>query len=98
MELVVTVKNIRYNENNKLIQQYRPLHDYSYFVYGVEKLCKAGHCLREAIELTAAECIEKDIMKDFLLDNYEEVFDMSLLRWNEKDAKADYQKYMTALQ
>lgn len=36
-------------------------------------------------------------MKDFLLDNYEEVFDMSLLRWNEKDAKADYPKYMTAL-
>ena len=28
MELVVTVKNIRYNERNNLIQQYRPLHDY----------------------------------------------------------------------
>ena len=27
------------------------------------------------------------MMTDFLLEHYEEVFDMSLLRWNEKDAK-----------
>ena len=74
------------------MQQYRPLHDYSYFVYQVEMYCTRGHSLREAIQMAASDCLEHGIMEKFLMDNYEEVFDMSLLRWNEKDAKKYWQE------
>ena len=92
MELVVTLKNIRYNKDNEMLQQCRPLHDYSYFVYQVEMYCNQGHSLREAMQLAAADCLEQGIMEKFLTENYEEVFDMSLLRWNEKDAKKYWQE------
>ena len=92
LELVVTVRNIRYNKDNELLQKYKPLHDYSFFVYDVEKRVAGGENLTDAIRCATDYCINHNIMSDFLSANYEEVFEMMSLRWNEKDAKKYWQK------
>ena len=92
LELVVTVRNIRYNKDNELLQKYKPLHDYSFFVYDVEKRVASGDSLADAIRSTTNYCINHNIMRDYLSANYEEVFEMMSLRWNEKEAKKYWQK------
>ena len=92
LELVVTVRNIRYNKDNELLQKYKPLHDYSFFVYDVEKRVASGDSLANAIRNATDYCINHNIMRDYLSANYEEVFEMMSLRWNEKDAKKYWQK------
>ena len=92
LELVVTVRNIRYNKDNELLQKYKPLHDYSFFVYDVEKRVASGDSLADAIRSATNYCINHNIMRDYLSANYEEVFEMMSLRWNEKDAKKYWQK------
>ena len=92
LELVVTIRNIRYNKDNELLQKYKPLHDYSFFVYDVEKRVASGDSLANAIRSATDYCINHNIMRDYLSANYEEVFEMMSLRWNEKDAKKYWQK------
>ena len=92
LELVVTVRNIRYNKDNELLQKYKPLHDYSFFVYDVEKRVASDDSLANAIRSATDYCINHNIMRDYLSANYEEVFEMMSLRWNEKDAKKYWQK------
>ena len=92
LELVVTVRNIRYNKDNELLQKYKPLYDYSFFVYDVEKRVASGDSLADAIRSATDYCINHNIMRDYLSANYEEVFEMMSLRWNEKDAKKYWQK------
>ena len=92
LELVVTIRNIRYNKDNELLQKYKPLHDYSFFVYDVEKRVASGDSLADAIRSATDYCINHNIMRDYLYANYEEVFEMMSLRWNEKDAKKYWQK------
>ena len=92
LELVVTVRNIRYNKDNELLQKYKPLHDYSFFVYDIEKRVASGDSLADAIRSATDYCINHNIMRDYLLVNYEEVFEMMSLRWNEKDSKKYWQK------
>ena len=92
LELIVTVRNIRYNKDNELLQKYKPLHDYSFFVYDVEKRVASGDSLANAIRSATDYCINHNIMRDYLSANYEEVFEMMSLRWNEKDAKKYWQK------
>ena len=87
-----TVLNIRYNKDNELLQKYKPLHDYSFFVYDVEKRVASGDSLANAIRSATDYCINHNIMRDYLSANYEEVFEMMSLRWNEKDAKKYWQK------
>ena len=92
LELVVTIRNIRYNKDNELLQKYKPLHDYSFFVYDVEQRVASGDSLANAIRSATNYCINHNIMRDYLSANYEEVFEMMSLRWNEKDAKKYCQK------
>ena len=92
LELVLTVRNIRYNKDNELLQKYKPLHDYSFFVYDVEKRVASGDSLANAIRSATDYCINHNIMRDYLSANYEEVFEMMSLKWNEKDAKKYWQK------
>ncbi|MCI7260114.1 MAG: transposase [Selenomonadales bacterium] len=92
LELVVTVRNIRYNKDNELLQKYKPLNDYSFFVYDVEKRVASGDSLADAIRSATDYYINHNIMRDYLSANYEEVFEMMSLRWNEKDAKKYWQK------
>ena len=90
IELTVKVFNINYNEKFRLIQNCRPLHDYSVFIERVEFYLAAGMKRGEAILAAMKWCIENDIMRDFLKAHEWEVFDMVNLVWNEENAKKSY--------
>ena len=88
LELVVTRFNISYNEDKDKrseLLQYKPIFDYSFFVHETKKLKALGLNLKEAIQQATDFCIANNIMKDFLLAHYEEVFDMYSIQWNEHD-------------
>ncbi|SDP75236.1 hypothetical protein [Selenomonas ruminantium] len=88
LELIVTRINISYNEDKDKcsdLLNYKPIHDYSFFVHKTKTLKATGLNLKDAIRQSTDFCIEHDIMKDFLLEHYEEVFDMYSIKWNEHD-------------
>ena len=64
----------------------------AFFVYDVETRVASGDSLANAIRSATDYCINHNIMRDYLSANYEEVFEMMSLRWNEKDAKKYWQK------
>ncbi len=94
LELVVDVININYEENNNLVSKSITLNDYSYFIYLVRKYIKENkntieksnlleYCITKAIK----ECIEKNILKEFLKQNGSEVINMINTKFNLEDAK-----------
>ncbi|BAL82303.1 hypothetical protein SELR_05950 [Selenomonas ruminantium subsp. lactilytica TAM6421] len=88
LELIVTRLNISYNEDKDKrseLLKYKPICDYSFFVHKSKVLKASGLPLKEAIQQTTDFCINHNIMKDFLLEHYEEVFDMYSIQWNEHD-------------
>ena len=90
LELNVRVFNINYNKNFRLIRECRPLHDYSFFVDGVETRRTNGMERGDAIRATMKECVEKDIMRDWLKARQQEVFEVVNLWWNEEAARKSY--------
>ena len=94
LELVVDVININYEENNNLIKKSNTLNNYSYFIYVVRKYMKEyknniekSILLEHCIKLAIKECIEKDILKEFLRQNGSEVINMLYTEFNLEDAK-----------
>lgn len=90
IELTVKVYNINYNKNFRLLNECRPVHDYSFFIDKVEANLKTGMGRDEAIVAAMKWCVENNIMRDFLKAHMWEVFDMVSLVWNEEDAKKSY--------
>lgn len=90
MELSVRVFNINYNKNFRLIRECRPIHDYSFFVNGVETRRANGMRRGDAILATMKECVEKDIMRDWVQEHKKEVFEVVNLWWDEEAAKQYY--------
>lgn len=86
IELIVRTININYGHNKKLMEKCRPLADYAYFVDEVRKNLETME-LREAVEKAVDICIEKDILKDFLLEQKAEVIAMSIYEYNEEYVK-----------
>lgn len=90
LELVVTRFNISYNEGIKKccrLHRYKPIRDYSFFVYNVKRRVESGESLNDALAHTITYCVNHDIMKGFLLKHEQEVPAMYSLRWNEQAAR-----------
>ena len=94
LELVVDVININYEEHNSLMEKSVTLNDYSYFIYLIRRYIKEykntiekRNLLEYCIKLVIKECIEKDILKEFLKQNGSEVINMLYTEFNLEDAK-----------
>lgn len=79
LELVATMYNINYGHNQELMEQCRILSDYAYFVSRVRYYNEKGHYIEKAVDLACVECIEKDVLREFLLKNRSEVVGMFLV-------------------
>lgn len=88
LELVVTVHNIVYSEQKKLLLKSRALHDYSFFVDCIKKNIVAGMERADAIRTAMRYCKERDIMKKFLEEHEREVVDMVNFEWNQEQFEA----------
>ncbi len=94
LELIVDVININYEEHNNLVEKSTTLNDYSYFIYLVRKYIKEyknsidkSYLLEHCIKIAIKECIDKNILKEFLKQNGSEVINMLYTEFNLEDAK-----------
>ena len=83
MELIVKVININYGKNRELMKRCRTLSDYAQFVATVRENVEKTD-VENAVKLAVEECIEKDILKAFLIEQKSEVIAMSLYEYNEE--------------
>ena len=83
MELIVKTININYGYNQELMSKCKSLADYAYFVAVIRKNLERMP-LQKAVEQAVDICIEKDILKDFLLEQKSEVIAMSIYEYNEE--------------
>ena len=66
LELAVKVININYGKSRKILERDKTLQDYSHFVYFVRQYRKQGLALEESIKKAINECVQQNIMRDFL--------------------------------
>lgn len=83
MELEAVVLNINYGKNKELMENCRPLMEYSIFVQKVKQYSMEME-RDEAIEAAVEECIRENILKDILVKNRAEVVDMLLTEYDEE--------------
>ena len=86
IELTVRTININYGQNKALMEKCKTLAGYSFFVAQVRKNLETMK-LEKAVEEAINTCIEKDILKDFFLDQKAEVMAMSIYEYNEEYVK-----------
>lgn len=85
IELTVRTININYGHNRELLGKCPTLNGYSCFVSLVrENMVKMG--LAAAVETAVNECIRRDILKDFFMEQKSEVVAMSIYEYNEEYA------------
>lgn len=86
IEVTVRVINVNYGRNLELLQKCPSLYGYAYFVSSVRHNLEYME-LEEAVSCAVDECIEKNILKDFLLEQKAEVVAMSIYEYNEEYVK-----------
>ena len=91
LELIVTAYNINHGLKQPLLKKCTYLNDYSILVGKVKEGIKAGLIRRDAISNAVKFCITNGIMKGYLENHSEEVFNMLALQWDKDSAmKASY--------
>lgn len=83
IELVVKTININYGYNEELMSKCKTLADYAYFVAEIRKNLEYMS-LQDAVEQAVDICIEKDVLREFLLEQKSEVIAMSIYEYNEE--------------
>lgn len=89
IEVRVTMININYDHNKKLLDACRPLKEYSWFVDAIRNNQKTMNSLEKAID-TALDQMDKDaLIRPFLLKNKAEVKIMCLTEYDEARTLAE---------
>ncbi len=83
LELTVTVYNINYGHNQKLLEACQTLKEYAQYVAAVREYAKEMP-LAEAVESAVDSCIRQGILADFLRKNRAEAIEMSIFEYDEE--------------
>lgn len=83
LEVIVKVKNINMGNSRELFEKCRPMRDYMIFVDKVRRYSQEQP-LEDSVERTIRECMEEDVMADFLKRNRAEVVKMCLYEYDEE--------------
>ncbi|MCD8089583.1 MAG: hypothetical protein LUD81_02995 [Clostridiales bacterium] len=87
LELKVRVININEDSNPEILARSESLEGYSKLVGITESLRKQGMSLDNAIREALKTCLDNDLLKGFILENYREVSSMLRTEFNLDDAK-----------
>ena len=90
VEVTAVMININYGCNRELMRACKTLDDYAYLINEIRMRRQNDLPLDIAVDEAVRFCIEKNILKAFLLKNRAEVTDMFLTEWDEE-------KYMKAI-
>ena len=85
LEMTATILNVNLGYNWSLMERCRALHEYAQFVATVRRYREREEELSTAIHLAIDECIQNDILAEFLRKNRAEVVDMLLYEYNEEE-------------
>ena len=95
LELTVTVYNINYGHNQKLLEACQTLKEYAQYVAAVREYAKEMP-LAEAVESAVDSCIRQGILADFLRKNRAEAIEMSIFEYDEeKHLKSEREIWIT---
>ena len=78
VELTVRMLNINYGHNKRLMEKCRALEEYSRLVAIMREYMHSEKDIRTALNRAVDSCVEKGILKEFLLKNRAEVLGMLL--------------------
>ena len=82
-EWTATMININSGKNESIMDSCHVLYEYAVFVAKIKRYRDSME-LKEAIDLAVRECIEENILRDFLEQHRREVCDMCLTEFDEK--------------
>jgi len=82
LELIVKVYNINKGRNAEIARRSQTLDEYATFVHTVREYDKAMDDLTEAMTEAVVDCIDKNVLKNFLLNHKREVIGMLLEEWD----------------
>ncbi|HBI61557.1 MAG TPA: hypothetical protein DDY31_10160 [Lachnospiraceae bacterium] len=85
IEVTVKTININYGHNGDLLEKSPTLNGYARFVSIIRKNLESMS-LPQAVENAVTECIHKNILRDFLMEQRNEVVAMSIYEYNEEYA------------
>ena len=85
LECKATVYNINYGHNEALMKQCRTLEEYSILNYKIADNLAMGETLPVAVDMAVRECIEQNILREFLIKHQAEVIGMILEEFNMKE-------------
>lgn len=85
IEVTVKTININCGHNRELLEKSPTLNGYAQFVAKVRENLVSMN-LSQAVETAVKECIRQDILKDFLMEQRNEVVAMSIYEYNEEYA------------
>lgn len=88
LELSVKVININLPENHPILQRCRPLYEYSWFIQKIKDYLDGGRNRDEAITMAIYDCLEADIMTNFLAEHGTEAINMLFNEFKMEDALA----------
>ena len=92
LELVVIALNINYDLPQPLFSKCRYLRDYSTLVGKVKEGIRSGLTRKEAISRAVKFCLSNGLMKGYLEEKSQEVFNMLALQWEQDKAiRASYE-------
>ena len=80
LELLVKVININYNKDSKLLENCKPLEEYTQFVEAVRRHIKLDK--ENGFKNAIKECIQNDILRDYLERKSREVMNMLIAEYD----------------
>lgn len=89
LELTVRVININLGHNRELLDKCESLYGYAYFVETIRHNLQNME-LGKAVEMAVEECINKNILKNFLTEQKAEVIAMSIYEYNEEYVRKSF--------
>ena len=76
--------NINYGRNRELMENCKPLRDYSILVDKIKRYTKEIKNIEKAVDRAISECIAEDVLTDFLRKHRAEVKDVCITEYNEE--------------
>lgn len=84
LECTATVVNINYGHNQELLNSCQALFEYSWLIQKIRDFLSHGMTLEAAVDSAVEDCIQNNILADFLIKHREEAKFMILSEYNEE--------------
>lgn len=84
LECTATMININYGHNEEMMKSCRKLYEYAFLINAVRSRLNEGLHLEAAVDQAVEDCIQHDVLNNFLLKHREEVREMILSEYDEE--------------